>query len=101
MDAAVRYSIVNRSTSLEDAVIGVKGDSVADEYVVAGGSLKKNAVLSIVADGVIAKYVIVGVLDSETMSDSTVVDCVADEGVERGIRDHYATIVAIGDEVAG
>ena len=99
MDAAVIYSIVNRSSSLEDAVIVVEGDSVADERVVAGGLLKKDAVLRIVADGVIAKYVIVGVLNSETMCDSTVVDCVADEGVERGRHDIYATITAFSDEV--
>ena len=101
MDAAVSYGIVNRSTSLEDAVNGVEGDSVADDHVVAGRFLKKNAVLTVVADGVIAKYVIVGVLDSETII-GTVVDCVADEGVERGPHVCYAGLAAtISDDVAG
>ena len=97
MDAAVRYGIVNRSTSIIDAVNGVEGDSVADDRVVAGRSLKKNAVLTIVADSVIAKCVIVGVHDSETHCGGTVVDCVAVEGIERGEREYYAAIVAIGD----
>ena len=101
MDAAVNYSIVNRSTSLEDAVDLVEGDSVADERVVAGGLLKKDAVLTMVADGVIAKYVIVGVLNLETII-GTVVDCVADEGAERGPHDCYAGLAAtISDDVAG
>ena len=67
MYAAVRYSIVNRILSEEDAVIDVEGDSVADELVIAGGLHKNNAVLTIVTDGVIAKYVIVCVMDIETM----------------------------------